>query len=761
MNKANAETNALEKTLQQTMNDGDMRIYPNSIQTTQSGLTLAMIEREDADVLAIAGVTVGLGFQGENVGEWLICPLTHENRVALNRILSFTSPSPLGRDTTSIGLGDRLGVVGAAQLKAIDNTCMKPVLSQQSMREMNLTGRTFDDVIDAASWSVFRYGWKSGWAADGDHLKRIDDIRAAVHAGCTMITLDCSDELGKPSDRTDLVEKDTLQAYLCDPVLHALGIPVSENTMLKVMRIYDGAIALAQRVWESVLAPAGQQIDFEISLDETSETTTYLAHYYTAAELERRNVLVNSLAPRFVGEFHKGVDYKGDLQAFAADIAMHAKIADHFGYKLSIHSGSDKFSVFPLIGVHTRGRFHIKTAGTNWLSAIRVIAERDPALYRRIHAVALENFQKARSYYEVHTDLTRIPDITTMADDALPKLFEADDSRQLIHITYGFLIGKGAPLSKEIFSALRANRVEVDEHVCTHIAKHIETLGLGKTTFYPKLSLTMTPKIIGSAPFLYEGDFREGIRYANGLGYDCVEIHVAKPGELDLERLQETLKETGTSVSALGTGRVYVNDGLSLIDDIPEVRQSAINRLRQFLDAASLLKCIVIIGCVRGNVPDMRQYSLYLDRFAEGMRKLDAYASKKSVTMVLEPINRYENNFLCNVSECAEFIGQNALTHTKILLDTFHMNIEEADFSQCVGIYAPYIAYVHAADSNRLVPGKGHIDFVKLLQILFDAGYKGVVSAELLPFPTKDDAAHAWLRSMRAILERLPCQTIL
>lgn len=742
--------------IQAALNGAGIRVYPNSVTTTENGLTLALADGARGDVLAVSGKTAGTGFRGEAKGEWLLCPLTHENRVALNRLLPYTKPSAFGREATSIGLGDRLGVVGPAQLKAIDGTRLKPVLAQQSMREMKLTGRTFDDVIDAASWAVFQYGWKKEWGADGDHLKNAEDISAAVCAGCSMITLDCSEALNRPDGRADAQKDETVRQYRNDSALHALGIPVSEAMMREVMRVYDGAIALAKQVWETVLAPAGWRIDFEISLDETAETTTYLAHYYVASELEKSGVEVNSLAPRFVGEFHKGVDYRGDLQAFAADIAMHARIADHFGHKLSIHSGSDKFGVFPLIGAHTRGRFHLKTAGTNWLSAVRALAEREPELYRRMHAAALEHFVQARAYYEVHTDVTKIPDIASLPDSALPALFTADDSRQLIHITYGFLIGKEAPLRDEIFAALRKNRDAVDERVSSHIRAHVEALGLAAGSFRPKLCLTMTKKIIGSAPFLYEGDFCEGVRYAKKLGYDCVEIHVANPGELELDRLGQALSETGVTVSALGTGRVYVNDGLSLIDDDPDVRAKAAGRLRQFLDAAAQLKCLVIIGCVRGNVPNGARYDLYLGRFADAMRELDSYASQKNVFMVLEPINRYENNFLCNVGECAEFIRQNALTHTRILLDTFHMNIEEADAAQCVKTYAPYLAYVHAADSNRLVPGKGHVDFAGVFRMLSEAGYTGAVSAELLPLPSKEEAAEAWIQSVRSILERCP-----
>ena len=108
--------------------------------------------------------------------------------------------------------------------------------------------------------------------------------------------------------------------------------------------------------------------------------------------------------------------------------------------KLSIHSGSDKFSTFTLIGKYTNGNFHVKTAGTNWLEAMRAVAASDPALYRSIHKYALTMFDEAKKFYHVTTDLNKIPDVDTLKDEELVDLFTQNDARQLIHITYGFIL---------------------------------------------------------------------------------------------------------------------------------------------------------------------------------------------------------------------------------------------------------------------------------------------------------------------------------
>ncbi len=727
--------------------------YSASYALSGDGAAFAMARIDGVDTLVVDGPAAGM-FEGALTGGLLLCPCTHANRLALNAALPWTAPRALGRTAATIGLGDRLGTMGAAQLAGLSGTRLLPVPAQQSMREMSLTGRTFDDVIDAASFAALCAGWRAGFGADGDHLKCMGDIRAAVAAGCSMITLDCSDVLNLQLETRGEQEGATIARYRGDVALRSLNIDADEAALRQTMRVYDGAVAYAAEVWREILQPAGREIDFELSLDETSERTTPLAHYYVSDALSRRGVTLTSLAPRFVGKFHKGVDYIGSTEAFAADLAMHARIADLFGHKLSLHSGSDKFSIFGLVAPATGGRFHLKTSGTSWLVAVRTLARHEPGLYRRIHACAREHFGQARAYYHVDAEPGRIPNAAALSDARLPGLFDLDDSRQLIHITYGYLIGPQSPLRKAIFAALTRQKSAVDEAVRAHIRTHAEALGMQKPSFSPRLSLTMTGKITGAAPFLYEGDFCEGVRYARRLGYDCVELHVADPAELDMPALLATLAQTGIAVSALGTGRAYVNDGLSLIDDDSARRSMAVARLTRFIDAAAVLGGVVIIGCLRGNVPDFTRYDEYAARLAESVRIADAHARARKVAMVFEPINRYENNYFCSALDVKAFIEENGLTNTRLMLDAFHMNIEEADPVSVIRACAPYLAYYHAADSNRRFPGCGHTDFPAQLAALREIGYNGDISAECLPLPDPDTAARNWLANMKERLRQ-------
>jgi hypothetical protein len=196
-------------------------------------------------------------------------------------------------------------------------------------------------------------------------------------------------------------------------------------------------------------------------------------------ELEYNRVEVTSLAPRFIGEFQKGIDYLGDISEFEAQLKQHASIADHFGYKLSIHSGSDKFSVFPLIGQYTEGRLHIKTSGTNWLEAVGVAAEKNPALYRRIHKKALEHFEEAKQHYYVSGDPNKVEDPNSRSDEGLADYLIDDNSRQLLHITYGYVLDD-PELSTELYHTLEQNEEHYYKRLIIHIGRHLALTGLSE-----------------------------------------------------------------------------------------------------------------------------------------------------------------------------------------------------------------------------------------------------------------------------------------
>jgi tagaturonate epimerase len=475
----------------------EFKVYEQSIIEFEE-TTLEMIRLGDKRyIVAVGKGSVYDELQGEIIKEYKLCPLTHENRLVLNTYFEYTKPRAFGKDTAIIGLGDRLGLASPGHIKTVRNKNIKPILAQQSIRELNLTNRTYEDVLDAVCFAVFQEGYKGGFGADGDHLKLEKDIKMALDLGFTMITLDCSEKIDNTIEGTDMsgIEgkyialPESERTYYENKYLNKSfklkqsSFTFDRETVMKNMLIYGEAIKYMKLVYEKYIKPADRAIDFEISIDETATPTSLEAHYFIAGELYSNGVDINSMAPRFIGEFQKGVDYIGDIEQFEKEFKIHAEIADHFGYKLSIHSGSDKFSVFPIVGKYTKGRFHAKTAGTNWLEAVRVLIELNPSLYRKIHKFALEHFEEAKAYYHVTTDISAIRDIDKVSDGELADYMNENNARQLIHITYGLILqardNSGGFLFKdEMYSELKLNEEKYEQALMKHIGKHIELLGV-------------------------------------------------------------------------------------------------------------------------------------------------------------------------------------------------------------------------------------------------------------------------------------------
>ena len=467
--------------------------YEKSI--NKKGLcTVFMAKADGADFIVVQGKNPG--FKGEKLPKGMLkAPLNHKNAGILRKLFSFTAPSRVLGQERSFGVGDRLGIATPGHIRLFEKYDAYPVFAQQSVRELNLTNRTFEDVMDSVSFAVYREGFKKGWGADGDHLKAESDVKRALSLGFTMITLDCSEHINNnvTDENAPPLPKNYADKYLGTeqaPKKFDIGentvLSFTEGELKKIVAVYGNAITFAAGIYNKFFKKGKYKADFEISIDETSTPTTPLQHYFVARELIDSGVSFATLAPRFCGEFQKGVDYIGDLAQFEAEIKTHAVIARHFNYKLSVHSGSDKFSVFPSVGKAAKSRFHIKTAGTNWLEAMRVVALADPALYREIHQYALdEAFEEARKYYHVTTDLKKIPRLDKLTDAELPGLFEQNDSRQLIHITYGLILNKknndGSYAFKERLFKLWQDRAEdYAQALIKHIGKHLTLLGVKK-----------------------------------------------------------------------------------------------------------------------------------------------------------------------------------------------------------------------------------------------------------------------------------------
>lgn len=474
-----------------------MTIYEASV-VTHEGTTYALGRLVDGGKrLIVEGETPALSkaevavFQGITQKSKLICELSPENAVALRTRLPWLNPEPLGLKT-SFGFGDRIGLATPGHVAALAAAGgdIAPIFAQQSVRENTRIGRTPQQVMDDAMWGIFETGWNGRWGADADHVKEISHISPFVAAGYTFYTIDPSDHVDNDAqtDSLDTLRQKSAQLpwsqfgttaealigeYCTAPIaLDGVTLHFDEAVLLRALAKYGRALAYTLTLTAEIRRQLGGKLfDLEMSVDETDTPTAAEEHYFIARELLRRDVPVVSLAPRFVGKFQKGVDYMGDLAEFEAELAKHAAIMHHFNaYKLSIHTGSDKFTIYGLINQYANGRVHVKTAGTSYLEALRVISRTDVGLFRQILDLGHERFAKDRKTYYLDCQQENVPVSSQLTDAALPSLLDDFDARQLLHVTFGSALDEyGTALKADLLS----DEVAYETVLVAHFGRHL------------------------------------------------------------------------------------------------------------------------------------------------------------------------------------------------------------------------------------------------------------------------------------------------
>jgi hypothetical protein len=418
-------------------------------------------------------------------------PLSARNARELRALLPNLTPVPLGLGT-SAGFGDRLGVATPGHARAMRSAAAEagvmPIFAQQSIREMTRTGRTPQEVIDDATWGAIEAGWTGRVGADADHLKTPEDARRCAAAGFSFFTIDPGDRVDDsaegaagselqakldalPWDDLETTAADLKRAFVGGRIeAEGLELAFDDETLARAAAKYGAALAHAVAM-QRVVRGLGVPFEIEVSVDETDSPTTLTEHVFLVLELRRLGVEFVSLAPRFVGRFEKGVDFRGEMSELASTLDGHARIARAFGpYKLSLHSGSDKFSVYPLIARETRGLVHLKTAGTSYLEALRVAADEEPALFREILELSRDRFEQDRASYHVSAELARVPAAARLEDHELPALLDDDDARQVLHVTFGSALDA---FRDRLLALLRREKEAHEATLERHFVRHL------------------------------------------------------------------------------------------------------------------------------------------------------------------------------------------------------------------------------------------------------------------------------------------------
>ena len=466
----------------------DVEVYEASL--AEAGRTMYFLARRGGQKL------VGRIGEGEADGRAaMLGPTDAANAAAVRAALPWTAPKLIGH-AASVGLGDRLGLATPGHLRAVRGTGLKAVVAQQSIREMTRTGRSPQDVMDDATWGVFQEGYRDGFGSDADHLQTPVDIDATAAAGFTMFTIDPGAFVENHADdmppqqlraRYDELDFETLETRgdelagrYQDKTFDLAGggrAAFPDSAFHRAAVKYGQAVAHTVKMFRHLRGRVAGPVEVEISVDETDSPTSAAEHYFVAAELKRLGVEWVSLAPRFVGRFEKGVDYIGDLDTFRASFARHVAVMRTLGpYKLSVHSGSDKFSIYPVVAELTDGLVHVKTAGTSYLEALRVLASANAGFFREVLDFARGRYETDRATYHVSADLDRVPAAGTLADDDLPALLDDFHARQVLHVTYGSVLTAdegerfAAPLREALESDEEAHYAALEHHLGRHVA---------------------------------------------------------------------------------------------------------------------------------------------------------------------------------------------------------------------------------------------------------------------------------------------------
>lgn len=487
----------------------ELQIYPRSIREYDD--VIFFIAKSDTEKFLFLlydkpGNKIAEKFEGSilsfNSSENFLlkkCIQNTYNRKQLQRYFDFTKPCIMGL-TDSFGFGDRIGLANPAHIRSLEGSSFKPVLAQQSIRELTRTNRTPSEVMDAAVWAVFQEGYTKGFGADADHLKTTHDIDLMISNGFKMFTFDPSEYVHNEADTLGdnqlderlksinweglEVDYDKLSGFYLDKefkITDELIIRTDESKLKRALIKYGDALAYIKKLYHHIRKNyPDYESEIEVSVDETDSVTSPFEHFFIATELKRLNVKVISVAPRFIGDFEKGIDYKGDLELFKKEYIKHISIANSFGtYKISLHSGSDKFGVYHVIGSLKIGATHVKTAGTSYLEALKVLALKEPAVFREMLDYCKNFYEGDKKTYHVSADLNKVKPGKEYTDEELVGLFNQDDWRQILHVTFGRVLTDKNEKSEYIFkdkliNCLKKNEEIHYDYIIKHFHRHLE-----------------------------------------------------------------------------------------------------------------------------------------------------------------------------------------------------------------------------------------------------------------------------------------------
>ncbi len=272
---------------------------------------------------------------------------------------------------------------------------------------------------------------------------------------------------------------------------------------------------------------------------------------------------------------------------------------------------------------------------------------------------------------------------------------------------------------------------------------------------FGRFSIVISTHAASFEAVAFKGEFESNLAKIARWGYQGVELAIRDPALINVESLQRTLANQGLHVPAIGTGQAWGEEGISFTSRDAAVRRTAVERVKRHVELAQRLDALVIIGLIRGVTPAGQSHEQSLSYLVDCLQECAINCEVHGVRMALEPLNRYETDLVPTVRDGLALVHKLGSRAVGLLLDTFHMNIEEVDPGASIREAGEHILHFHVADSNRWYPGAGHLDFGDILRHLQATGYKGWISGEFMPLPEADQAAQRSLAYLQGVISDL------
>jgi sugar phosphate isomerase/epimerase len=248
--------------------------------------------------------------------------------------------------------------------------------------------------------------------------------------------------------------------------------------------------------------------------------------------------------------------------------------------------------------------------------------------------------------------------------------------------------------------------------------------------------IALSPRKTNFGPVMFSGRLDEGLEAVHQAGFSFVELSIRTKDDLEPKVFNQRCKALGLGVTAVATGQACLFDNLCLGSDDPIRQQNAVDHFKEIADFAKEINSgAVIIGGIRGSLNKDGDYAGQYARGVDAFRSCAEWTDSIGIPLLIEPINRYETNWIYTAEEGRKVLDMIGLDSVKLLLDTFHMNIEEANMVEAILKTGDQLGYVHFADNTRHAPGQGQTDFKAVLAALEKINYHGPIVAECLPLP--------------------------